>query len=120
MIKLCENCNCEMELKIVQKKNAKNYGELISIHKNKRFCSAKCQIEWQKNCKWEDRVGEKIANKIRLETSNRVAGDKNPTCNPETAKKVSDSLKKYLKENPRNGEKNSFAHFLYSSVCSLP
>lgn len=110
IIKKCEFCGKDMELKTVNKKNAKNYGELIKIHKNKKFCSTKCQIEWQKNSNWEDRVGKEVADKIRKETSERVSGNNNPTCNPETAKKVSDSLKKYLKEHPeeRKGENNAF------------
>lgn len=108
MIKKCEICGNDMILKTVGKKNAKNYGELIKPHKNKRFCSSQCQIEWQRKVKWEDRIGEEAANRIRIDTSERVSGDKNPTHNPDVAKKVSESLKLYLKDNPRFGEKNSF------------
>jgi len=108
MIRKCETCGSDMELKTVQKKNAKNFGELIAIHKYKRFCSKNCQLEWQKNCNWEDRVGKVAADRIREEASIRVSGENNPTHNPDIAKKVSDSLKVYLKENPRNGDKNPF------------
>ena len=97
-----------MELKIVGKKGSKNYGKIIVQHKNKKFCSRNCQIEWQKKVSWEERVGKDVANRIRLETSERVKGEKNPSCDSETAKKISESLKNYLKENPRYGEKNSF------------
>jgi hypothetical protein len=108
MVKKCEFCDSDMEIKIVQKKNAKNYGEIISKHKNKRFCSLSCQINWQKNTKWEDRVGEKTAEKIRKETSLRVSGENNPSCDPIVAEKISNSLKKYLKEHKRIKEKNPF------------
>lgn len=107
-IKKCEVCGKDMILKMVNKKNAKNYGELIAIHKNKKFCSKICQIEWQKKVKWEDRVGEEVADRIRKETSIRVSGEKNPSCNEDVAKKISESLKSYLKDNPRLGEDNPF------------
>lgn len=103
--KKCENCDNILKLKIVEK--GKNVGN-ICLNQKKRFCSVKCQTDWQRKTKWEDRIGIDKAEKIRKETSERVSGDKNPTHNPEVAKKVSDSLKIYLKENPRNGEKNSF------------
>lgn len=104
--KKCENCDEIIKLKIVSK--GKNKGKIRVIDSEKRFCSIKCQHEWQRNVQWEDRVGEDTAQKIRIETSKRVSGDKNPTHNPNIAKKVSESLKKYLKENPRNGETNPF------------
>ncbi|MFW6233261.1 MAG: HNH endonuclease [Nanoarchaeota archaeon] len=103
LIKNCEICNCEIKLKIVTKIGSKNYGK---PRHNKRFCSINCQIVWQKNVKWEDRVGTEVAEKIRLETSKRVKGDKNPSTNKEVAEKISKSLKKYLSENPRLKEKN--------------
>ncbi|MCK9416949.1 HNH endonuclease [Candidatus Dojkabacteria bacterium] len=108
--KNCEYCGTEMILKTVNKKGSKNIGDIIAIHKNKKFCSTECQNNWQKQTKWEDRIGLDAANKIRTETSERVKGAKNPTTNPETAKKVSSSLKKYLEENPeeRKNEKNGF------------
>jgi hypothetical protein len=110
MIKKCEVCGKDMQLKTVGKKGAKNYGELIAIHKNKKFCSTECQNKWQQKITWEERVGSDTAERIRKETSVRVSGEKNPTHNPEIAKKVSESLKKYLKDNPdeRLGEKNGF------------
>jgi len=108
MIKKCEFCGKDMELKIVNKKGSKNYGEIIAQHRNKKFCSKNCQIEWQRNVNWEERVGEDAANRIRIETSERVKGEKNPSCNADTAKKISNSLKDYLEENPRYGEKNPF------------
>ena len=106
ILKKCEVCDNMMELRINTNEKSLNYGNIISIHKNKRFCSRDCQIEWQKKTNWEDRIGLESANKIRLDTSKRVSGDKNPTKNKETAKKVSESLKNYLKLNPRLGEKN--------------
>jgi hypothetical protein len=106
----CENCNNEMILRIVNKKGSKNFGQIIIQDKNKRFCSRKCLNEWQNKISWEERVGKEIAEKIRKDTSERVKGDKNPTCNKEIAKKVSESLKIYLKDHPeeRIGENNAF------------
>lgn len=106
MNKKCENFDCDniIELRIVNK--GKNKGSIYVGDKNKKFCSVKCQHEWQRKVEWEERVGKEKAEKIRLQTSERVSGDKNPTHNPDTAKKVSDSLKKYLKDNPR--ETNPF------------
>lgn len=40
--------------------------------------------------------------------SQRVKGDKNPSKNKEVSKKISESLKLYLIDNPRNGNKNPF------------
>jgi len=110
MIKKCESCDKEMILRIVNKKGEKNFGQVIVIDKNKRFCSRECQIKWQNKVSWEERIGKEAADKIRKNTSERVKGDKNPTCDPEIAKKVSESLKSYLKEHPeeRIGENNAF------------
>lgn len=110
MIRKCEICDKDIDLRIVKKKGSKNYGEIIVQDKNKRFCSKECQIKWQKNVDWEERIGKENADKIRKETSKRVKGNKNPTCDLKIAKKVSESLKKYLKEHPeeRIGENNSF------------
>lgn len=108
MIKKCEVCGKEMTLRIVNKKGSKNFGQVLVADKKKRFCCTECQIKWQQQISWEERIGKDIADKIRKNTSERVSGDKNPTHNPEIAQKVSDSLKNYLKENPRLGDKNSF------------
>ena len=108
MVKKCETCGKEMILQTVQKKGAKNYGDLIARHKNKKFCCSQCQKVWQKNVSWEDRVGVETADRLRKEASDRVSGEKNPSCNSEVAKKISETLKLFLKENPRFGEKNSF------------
>lgn len=93
-LNVCEFCNVEFK-----KKN-----------KKQRFCSVKCVNDWQKTIRWEDRVGEETAERIRKEVSLRTAGEKNPTKNPKVAKKVSESLSKYLKENPelRAGNNNPF------------
>jgi hypothetical protein len=73
-----------------------------------KFCSKVCQINWQKSISWEERIGKEKADQIRKERSEQKSGKNNPTANPEIAKKVSESLKKYLKENPRIGDKNPF------------
>ena len=101
--KKCEICDNYMEIKLVSNKKSNNYGKPT---RNKRFCSTKCQNEWQRTVKWEDRIGVDAANKIRNETSLRVSGDKNPSTNKNVALKISESIKKYLSENPRIKEKN--------------
>ena len=110
LIKKCEVCGDDMQLKTVQKKGSKNFGKIIVQHKNKKFCSKECQIKWQRTISWENRIGVDVANKIRSDASERVKGENNPTCDPEIAKKVSDGLKEYLKKHPeeRIGEKNGF------------
>jgi len=104
----CELCDNMIELTLVTNKYRKNYGKIVKSQENRRFCSLKCQNKWQRQIKWEDRVGKEVADRIREETSVRVKGDKNPTKNENVAKKVSNSLKKYLIDNPRCGEKNPF------------
>jgi len=47
--KKCEFCGSDIKLKTNQQKNSKNYGKII---KDKRFCSLKCQINWQRSIKW--------------------------------------------------------------------
>lgn len=104
--KKCEVCDNLIEIRIITDINDPDYGQPYVKHRKKRFCSRECLNIWQRNVKWEDRVGEVTADWIRSETSKRVSGDNNPTKNKETAKKVSESLKKYLKDNPRLGELN--------------
>lgn len=106
ILKKCEECGNLMKIKINNKKGSKNYGKIIKIHQKKRFCSTKCQNEWQKSTKWEERVGVDTAERIRQQTSERVKGDKNPSKNPSVSGKISKSLKEHLKENPRIGDKN--------------
>lgn len=108
IIRLCECCGNDMYLKINKQKGTKTYGQIIKIHQTKRFCSVNCLNKWQSEVSWEDRVGKETAKKIRKNMSKRARGDNNPTKNKEIAKKVSESLKQYLKENPRLGEKNPF------------
>jgi hypothetical protein len=104
--KKCEYCENIMKLKIITQ-NCKNKGDIISRDKNKRFCCTKCQIEWQRKVKWEDRVGEKKATIIR-ENRRKQLLENNPSKNYDIKKKISDSLKEYLKENSRIDEKNPF------------
>lgn len=106
MFKKCEYCGKEFEIKISTR--GKRKGKPIKLHENKRFCSFLCLNNWQKNTSWEEIVGNETAERIRNERSKQSSGDKNPSKNPEVAKKISESLKKYLKENPRIGEKNPF------------
>lgn len=105
-IRLCENCQSEMKLKIVQKGPRK--GQIDKKFEKKRFCSTACQNLWQKNITWENRIGIERADEIRKERSDQVLGDKNPSKNPETAKKISESLKEFLKNTSRDGKNNPF------------
>ena len=89
---ICEQCG---------KPSAKTY-------KGARFCSRKCLNIWQKTTPWEKRIGDKRAEEIRQKRSETFKSDKNPSRRKNVAKKISDSLKKYLAENPRTGESNPF------------
>lgn len=103
MLKNCEFCENEMEIPLI--KVGKRKGE---VKGHKRFCSTKCQINWQQTTPWEERIGKDRADEIRQNMSKRSSGINNPSCDPLVAKKISVSLKQYLKENPRNGDKNPF------------
>jgi len=104
--KKCEICDNLIKIKLITQVNNKNFGKPIKIHQNKRFCSIDCQIKWQKETDWECRVGKEKAEKIRKETSARVGGDNNPSKRKEVSDKISQSLKKFLSDNPRIKEKN--------------
>lgn len=104
--KKCEICDNLIEIRIITDIDNPDYGLPYVKHRKKRFCSRECLNVWQRQVKWEDRLGKDVSDRIRKETSDRVKGDKNPTKNKEVAKKVSESLKKYLKDNPRFGEQN--------------
>lgn len=106
MIKVCEYCGKELQLKIISR--GKHTGQICKKDQTKRFCGVDCLNNWQRTISWEDRIGKDVADEIRKNTSIRVSGDNNPTCKKEIAEKVSNSLKKYLENNPRIGEKNSF------------
>ena len=77
-------------------------------HKTARFCSVECQNIWQRTTPWDERIDKKRAEEIRKERSIQVGGDNNPSKRKDVAKKISNSLKKYLSENPRVGELNPF------------
>jgi hypothetical protein len=105
--KKCENCDKNISVRIVEQ--GKNIGKVYVIDQKRKFCSIECQNDWQRRLTWEDRIGKEAANRIRKEASDRLL-ENNPTHNKDVAKKVSESLKKYLKDNPdeRLGEKNPF------------
>lgn len=117
IIKKCEYCDNKIKLKIDSRKNSITYGEILKSHKKRRFCSVECVNNWQKDVKWEDRIGKEAADRIRLETSKRMVGDKNPSKNKEVSKKISESLKKYLQKNPRIGNKNPFFGKHHTEEC---
>lgn len=100
--KKCEYCNNELPVC----KTGQRKGQLL--RPTQRFCSKDCQNAWQREISWEDRIGKIRADEIRKERSEQVSGENNPSCDPKVAKKISDSLKQYLEENPRLGDKNPF------------
>ncbi len=102
----CKFCNKIIILKTGTKEN--NKTKILVVDLNRKFCSTKCQIEWQRTVSWEERVGKEVADNIRINVSERLKGDKNPSKNPEVALKISEGVKKFLKENPRINEKNGF------------
>jgi len=103
IIRKCEKCGCDMKLKLVGR--GSNKGSIRSIDKKKRFCSKKCLNEWQREVMWEERIGFDRAEEIReIRRENFVSN--NPNNDWKVRIKKSESLKKYLKENPRFGSKN--------------
>lgn len=62
---------------------------------------------WQRTCRWEDRMGEDVAKKFR-EDRRAAFLKNNPNSDPEVLRKKSVSIKEFLKNNPRIGEKNPF------------
>jgi hypothetical protein len=105
-IKNCEFCGVVIQLKIV--KTGPRKGLLRVGSEKRRYCSKKCQINWQKTISWEDRIGRDRAAELRKTMSDRFSGKNNPSCDPMVSSKISNSLKMYLKDNPRIGEKNPF------------
>lgn len=91
----CEGCKKEFEVKSRATKG--------------RFCSKICMDEWQRSCKWEDRVGTEVAKKVREDMKQRMAIN-NLTLTEEALCKKSESMKKFLRDNPeaRQGENNPF------------
>ena len=109
ILKDCANplCNNKIEIKIIGDPSHKNYGEPIAKHRKKKACSVSCQTAWQKSIPWEERVGLDFAEEFR-ERMRTLSSQNNPSTFPGVADKISSSLKKFLKENPRLGEKNPF------------
>lgn len=101
----CKYCKEDFKIQIVSK--GKRKGEL---KRDQKFCSNQCKNDWLKDTSWEDIIGHERANEIRQERSEQVSGNKNPSCDPIVAKKISESLKKTLSENPemRKKENNGF------------
>ena len=76
--------------------------------RQKRFCSRKCLNDWQRTVTLEEKVGYEKAALIKQKRSEKMTGDNNPSKNPDVAGKISNSLKEYLKDNPRLGARNPF------------
>ncbi len=109
--KECSNpsCNNIIEIKIINDADHPDFGLPIVAHRKKKTCSVYCQKDWQKTRTWEDVHGVTKANQLKVQRSTMVSNN-NPSKCPETAEKISISLKKYIKEHPekRLGENNPF------------
>jgi len=90
----------------------------VEIDDKKKYCSRVCYltdskkrlIEMNKSNigkSWESIMGEDVAKQRKLKQSTRLS-ENNPSTNPVTAKKISESLSKYRSENPLIGDKNPF------------
>lgn len=105
----CVICSKQVEIKIYANPSHPEYLTPIVAYKKKITCSRECHKKWQKEIQWEERIGIERAEEIRKERSKSFKLN-NPSKKPEVAKKISESLKKYLKSNPglRSGENNAF------------
>ena len=90
----------------------------VEIDDKKKYCSRVCYltdskkrlIEMNKSNigkSWESIMGVDVAKQRKLKQSARLS-ENNPSTNPVTAKKISESLSKYRSENPLIGDKNPF------------
>jgi len=109
--KQCINFNCsnQVTIKIYANPNHPNYNQPIVGYRKRVACSHWCHTVWQKSIPWEDRIGKEIADKIRSIRSESAKKD-NPSTRPGVAEKISNGMKKFLKENPgsRSAENNPF------------
>jgi hypothetical protein len=90
----------------------------IEIHDNRKYCSRECyNVVLKQNLElrnklnigksWEEIMGVDTANNRKIKHIERFKKN-NPSSNPEVAKKISQKLKEYRKNNPLTGEKNPF------------
>ena len=102
-------CNTLIEIKIYNNPLHCDYGCPIVAYQKRITCSHECHTAWQKSIPWEDRIGKDRAGEIRKAQSDRAKID-NPSTRPGVAKKISNSMKQYLKDNPdaRAGDNNPF------------
>jgi hypothetical protein len=107
--KKCICCNNLINIKVYANPSHREYRQPITGYKSRLTCSRACHKLWQKSISWEERIGSTRAAEIRKIRSEQLSIN-NPSTNPEVAKKISNSLKKFLKENPekRQGVNNSF------------
>jgi 5-methylcytosine-specific restriction endonuclease McrA len=94
-LRTCEECNKSFEV-----------GSRVT---KGRFCSKICTDEWQLTSTIEERYGEERAKRIRENMSYRMLGN-NPNNDPKVIQKKSESVKRFLRENPesRLGINNPF------------
>lgn len=108
----CANAACTNKITVTINgdPSSPDYGQRIVRHAKRKCCSKECNAIWQQSITWEERFGKDRAEEIRVAQSLRVAGDNNPSKDPEVAKKISKSLSYTLQKNPelRSGENNGF------------
>jgi hypothetical protein len=108
VLKRCEYCNDEfVEIQLITDISDPEYGKPVLKDRKKRFCSLKCLNDWQKKVGWRVIIGDKKADEIIQKRRDRMLKD-NPSKKEDVRKKISESVKKYLEDNPRLGDKNPF------------
>lgn len=107
--KKCLICNSQILIKLYANPTHPDYNQPVVKSKRKITCSRNCHKQWQLSIAWEDRIGKDRAEEIRKARS-ESSKTNNPSTFPGVAKKISESMKKYLAENPeaRLGENNGF------------
>jgi hypothetical protein len=109
--KKCVNPDCTnpVTIKIYANTLHPEFNQPIVGYRKKLACSHDCHTIWQKSTTWEDRIGKQKADEIRNLRSKSAKID-NPSTRPGVAEKISNSMRKFLQENPgiRSGENNPF------------
>jgi len=103
----CLICNAKIKIRVYSNPLHDEYNKPIVKNKKTKFCSKQCQKQWQQSITWEDRVGSEFAENFRIKMS-KLSSENNPSTFPGVSAKISKSLSRYLKNNPRSGELNPF------------
>jgi hypothetical protein len=109
--KKCINPQCKnlFPVRMIGDIDSKDYNLPIPTDRRKLACSRECHKYWQKSISWEERVGTDFATEFRKKMS-ILSSENNPSTFPGVAEKISNSMKRYLAENPqaRLAENNGF------------